>query len=130
VKSFRRVALALVVAALAACSSPQPSVPPGASLTLLLTAGPVCPVEQVPPDPACAPRPAAGQVVAILDREREVARGTSDADGRIDFALPAGRYTVRAVAAAGFPAPPADQIVDVAAGAPMELTLDYDTGIR
>jgi hypothetical protein len=102
---------------------------PSTTLTLTLTAGPVCPVEQNPPDPDCAPRPAAGEVVAIVLGDREVARGTSDADGRIRFALPAGRYVVRPIHAGTFPTPPAEQTVDLR-DQPVELQLDYDTGIR
>ena len=71
----------------------------------------------------------AGQAVAILDGEREVGRGSSDANGRIDFSLPYGRYTVRPVSAGTFPSPPADQIVDIGPQ-PVELALEYDTGIR
>jgi hypothetical protein len=118
--------LVVVVAACGPGASPGPT----GTLTLLLTAGPVCPVEQDPPDPACAPRAVSGAVVAILDGDREVARGTSGADGRIDFQLPHGRYVVHPVAGDNpFPSPPGDQVVDVGPE-PVELSLGYDTGIR
>ncbi len=123
--------LALVAACLmvlAACTPAAPSAPL-TTLTLTLTAGPVCPVAQDPPDPACAPRPVEGAVVAIALGDREVARGTSDAGGRIRFSLPAGRYVVRPIHAGTFPTPPAEQIADVG-DEPVELLLGYDTGIR
>jgi hypothetical protein len=123
-----RVATVLLVLILAACTPSAPS-PPSTTLTLALTAGPVCPVEQNPPDPDCAPRPVAGEVVAIVLGDRELARGTSDADGRIRFALPAGRYVVRPMEDGTFPTPPAEQVVDVGAD-PLEISLEYDTGIR
>jgi hypothetical protein len=45
-------------------------------------AGPVCQVETIPPDPACAPRPVAGAVILIRDASgTEVARTTTGADG-------------------------------------------------
>ena len=123
------VLLLIAVSAVATCG---PAVSPGptGTLTLVMLQGPVCPVEQDPPDPACAPRPVVGQVVAILDGSREVARSTSDAAGRIRFSLPHGRYTVHPVPPdTGFPTPPTDQVVDLGAQA-VELSLDYDTGIR
>ncbi len=84
----------------------------------------------LPPDPACDPRPVANQEVAILDGDREIARGASDGAGRITFSLPHGRYTIHPLAAAsGFPSPPADQVVDVGAE-PIELPMEFDTGIR
>ena len=44
-------------------------------------AGPICPVEKIPPDPACAPRPVAGAVVVVRDASgAEVARTTTGAD--------------------------------------------------
>jgi hypothetical protein len=120
------LAAALLIAT--ACA-PAASTPPAGRLTLVLTAGPVCPVEQDPPDPACADRPVAGEVVALVSGGLEVARGTSDAAGRITFALPEGRYTVRPVDDGTFPTPPAEIVVDVGAE-PVELSLLYDTGIR
>ena len=122
------VAVALAVVVAACGTTAAPSVATG-TLTLILRAGPVCPVEQNPPDPACAPRPVVQSVVALVEGDREVTRGTSDANGRISFTVPYGRYTVRPISDGGFPTPPADLIVDVG-GVPVELDLDYDTGIR
>jgi hypothetical protein len=123
-----RVASLLLIVMVAACAPGTPA-PSLTTLTLSLTAGPVCPVEQVPPDPNCAPRPVAGEVVAMVLGDREVARGTSDADGRIRFSLPAGRYAVRPIDDGTFPTPPAEQVVDVGTD-PLEIDLGYDTGIR
>jgi hypothetical protein len=129
----RLAGLLVAVCLLAGCgAAPSPS--PTVQLTLLLRAGPVCPVVPEPPNPACEPRAVANEVVSILDGEREVARGTSDAFGRINFVLPQGRYTIRPVSDGGFPAPPLDQLIDLGPetdGVPgIELVLDYDTGIR
>ena len=52
------------------------------SVTGTVTAGPVCPVEQSPPDPKCAARPVAGAVIVATDASgQEVGRATSAADG-------------------------------------------------
>ena len=86
------VAVALVLA-VAGCTGPGTAASPVASpggtgvgqggIGGMATAGPVCPVERIPPDPACAPRPVAGAVVVVRDGTgREVARATTAADGR------------------------------------------------
>ncbi len=126
---LRTLIAAALLLVLCACAGPAASAPPNGTLTLTLTAGPVCPVEQNPPNPACAPRAVSGAQVAIFDGDREVTRGASNADGRIDFSLPFGRYTVRPISNGGFPTPPGDQLVDIGA-LPVELALAYDTGIR
>ena len=123
-----RALLILVLAAVAACA-PAASPAQTGLLTLTLTTGPTCPVEQIPPDPQCATRPVVGREVVILAGDREVARGTSDGGGQIRFQLPIGRYTVHDGLTGTFPTPPADQVVDIG-GQPVELALDYDTGIR
>ena len=115
---------------LAACGTAATPGPTG-NLTLTLTAGPVCPVERIPPDPNCAPRPVADAEVIVLTVDgREVSRPRSDAAGKIRLTLPQGRYVIRAVSAAGgLPSAPQEVIVDVGS-APIDVALGYDTGIR
>jgi hypothetical protein len=129
-RSGRLLILITVVGFLvAACGTAAPPGPTG-TVTLTLTAGPVCPVEQVPPDPNCAPRPVADAEVLILTVDgREVARPKSDAAGKIRLVLPQGRYIVRPVQTNTFPTAPAEVIVDVGATA-VDVDLSYDTGIR
>ena len=94
------------------------------------TAGPVCPVENVPPDPACAPRPVAG--VAIVIRAAggaEVARVQTAADGTYHVDLTPGLYDVEPQPAAGVLGTAPAQRVTVGAGV-LTLDLAYDTGIR
>lgn len=65
-------------------------------------AGPVCPVERIPPDPACAPRPVVGAVLVIAASDgHEVAQATTDTDGRWTIALAAGTYTLTPQAVRG-----------------------------
>jgi len=94
-------------------------------------AGPVCPVERVPPDPACAPPPVAGATVVVRDGAgAEVGRTVTAADGSFFVELAAGEYVVEPQPAAGLLGTPAPQDVTVADGAATTIQLDYDTGIR
>ncbi len=96
-----------------------------------VTASPTCPVETIPADPACAPRPVAGAVLVFTDAAgREVKRVTSAQDGSFLVELPPGVYQVMAQAVEGLMATPAPMEVKVEAGQPTELQVSYDTGIR
>src|SRR4051794_11705320 len=97
----------------------------------VVTAGPICPVEKNPPDPACAPRPVDGAVLVIRDAGgMEVARVTTAADGAYFAELPGGVYVVMPQPAKGLLGTPAPESVTVADGATLRLDLLYDTGIR
>jgi hypothetical protein len=96
-------------------------------------AGPVCPVEREPPDPACAERPVNGAEVVVLsvDRGTEVARMTTDANGGFSVALAPGRYRLVAQPADGLMAAPGPVDMELVLGDPPEpVVLPYDTGIR
>jgi hypothetical protein len=94
-------------------------------------AGPVCPVETVPPDPGCAPRPVAGAVIVIRDAGgSEVARAMTGADGSFFAELPAGDYVVEPQPVEGLMGTAVPLEVSVVDGLPSEVKLDYDTGIR
>lgn len=97
-----------------------------------VTSGPHCPVETVPPDPACAARPVAGAVLVFTDADgSEVARATSAADGTYTVELAPGAYQVTPQPVEGLMGTPALMDVEVEAGQPMtELQVSYDTGIR
>jgi hypothetical protein len=97
-----------------------------------VTAGPVCPVERVPPDPSCAPRPVAGALMIVQTTAgREVARTTSAADGTFHLTLAPGAYHLvpQPVAAYMGTAQPIDFRVEAGEPTP-ELEVSYDTGIR
>jgi hypothetical protein len=97
----------------------------------ITVAGPVCPVETVPPDPACAPRPVAGAVLVIRDGAgSEVARTTTEADGSFFAELPAGDYVVEPQPVEGLMGTAAALEVTVVDGIAAQVQLDYDTGIR
>lgn len=94
-------------------------------------AGPVCPVERVPPDPACAPRPVAGATIVIRDGSgSEIARTVTAADGWFFVELPAGDYLVEPQAAEGLMGTAGRQDVRVVDGSAAQVQVEYDTGIR
>ena len=97
-----------------------------------VVAGPTCPVERVPPDPRCAPRPLAARL-----RIRRTGGSTgrvvrSGSDGRFRVSLRPGRYILTPLAQPGspFPRPGPAQTVTVRAGLFTRVTVTYDTGIR
>src|SRR4029079_4219749 len=96
-------------------------------------AGPVCPVEQSPPDPKCAPRPVAGAVVVATNVSgKEVGRATSAADGTYELAVTeTGSSTSTALPGEALMGPPSPaSLTLVAPGEVHRLDLVYDTGIR
>lgn len=137
------LAVPALVLALVACTpsgaqspitSAVPTVPAGAiAVTGRVHAGPTCPVEKVPTDPACADRPVAGAVIVVRNGAgAEVARATSAADGTFSLALTAGDYVLVPQPVTGYmgTAQPRPFHVqgDGAAAAPLDVA--YDTGIR
>ncbi|MEX0626948.1 MAG: carboxypeptidase-like regulatory domain-containing protein [Chloroflexota bacterium] len=108
------------------------ALPEASGVRGIVTAGPTCPVETVPPDPACAARPVAGAVLVFSDADgTEVARATSAADGTYSVELAPGAYQVTPQPVEGLMGTPALMDVEVEAGQPMtELQVSYDTGIR
>ena len=108
-----------------------PSAPPGTGLAITAAAGPVCPVERIPPDPACAPRPVAGATIVVKDKAgTTAATATTDAQGIATVALPAGTYVVEPQPAQGLMGTAGSQEVTVVDGAITPVLLAYDTGIR
>jgi carboxypeptidase family protein len=139
-------AMAAMLLGLAACTAPaastssSPAATAGASspagnVSGVATAGPVCPVER-PGDSACAPRPVAGAVIVVTRPDgTEVARVATAADGRFSLNLPPGDYLLVPQPVNGmmgtaqsvpFTVGPTDQ----PGASPMQLHVEYDTGIR
>jgi hypothetical protein len=125
--------IAVLLLTLAACSSgvATPSAPPGTGLAITAVAGPVCPVERIPPDPACAPRPVAGATVIIGNGEQQnLATVVLDAQGAAVVSLPAGDYVVQPQQVTGLMGTAAVTNVAVVDGTLTPVVLSYDTGIR
>lgn len=111
------------------------SIPAGAGsgVSGIVLFSPVCPVERIPPDPQCAPRPGPADIQLVRPNGSVVAQGRAGSDGR--FSLPAvpGSYTVRATAPTpgpgrGCQTEPAQ--VTVVARSVVSVTVSCDTGIR
>jgi hypothetical protein len=90
----------------------------------------MCPVESVPPDPACADRDVAGAVILVRNSTGVVvAEPRTSAEGRFTVTLSPGEYTFIPQPVDGLMGTAPEQTVVVGTTA---LTLDfgYDTGIR
>ena len=102
-------------------------------MTGAITAGPVCPVEQDPPDPRCAPRPVEGAVIVATNASgQEVGRTTSAADGSYELVVSeTGTVLITALPVAGLAQPPEPvSVTFVIPGEVDHIDLVYDTGIR
>jgi hypothetical protein len=101
------------------------------TLNLSLLAGPVCPVEQNPPDPACAPRPVANVEVLVFDPAgQQMGAGVSDSQGLISMQLPAGAYYVVPAPVEGLMGDAEPLAFAAVGGDSVTLVFGYDTGIR
>lgn len=141
VRSLGLLACLLVVACARATGAspvvdPSPAIspaggPPGISGTV--TAGPLCPVETVPPKPECAPRPVADAVIVATDTAgQEVGRATTAADGSYQMIVgETGTVTISALPVGGLMRAPAPVSVTLASpSVTQRVDLEYDTGIR
>jgi hypothetical protein len=95
-------------------------------------AGPVCPVERDPPDPACDARPVVGAVIIVRDDGgAEVATVTTDGNGRFSVDLAPGSYEVVPQEVEGLMHAADSVAVELREGTdPEPVMLAYDTGIR
>lgn len=102
------------------------------SLMVSASAGPTCPVESNPPDPACADRPVAEVAVTATPLEGLSRDGRTNVDGTLTLSLPAGIYLVSAESATvGLPgAEPQSVLLALGADGVGSLTFNFDTGIR
>lgn len=118
---------------LAACQpGAAPSVGDGV-MEIRAVAGPVCPVERAPPDPACDPRPVEGARILVSPgdgRDIVVAEAETGRDGVARIRLPEGDYIVTGLEVPGLFGSPEPVTVTIAAAVTEVLVLTWDTGIR
>jgi hypothetical protein len=95
--------------------------------------GPVCPVERIPPDPACAPRPYKSTINAWSTWTGSSYKPVqTDANGVFRLSLPPGAYSLAASPATGsgpYPRCAVTKILVVAKKS-QNVTVNCDTGIR
>ena len=105
--------------------------PPGTSgVRGTISLGPTCPVERIPPDPACADKPYATAVVVYrAGSKAPLIIGNSDAAGAFTLPLAPGSYTLQAGSGTMLPRC-APITVTVAANAYATTSISCDTGIR
>lgn len=119
-------AIVLAVLVVACAGAPAGPLHPVTGRAL---AGPVCPVERQPPDPACAPRPVAGAVIVLVAADGGRVEARTGADGSFRAEVAAGRYELTAQPVEGLMGVPPPLVVEV--DGPVDVgVLAYDTGIR
>jgi hypothetical protein len=115
---------------LGACSSQNPS-DTTAIITGRLVAGPVCPVETDPPDPACAPSVVPDTEIVVVTPDGVEIRARSGQDGTFRIAVPPGEVTITFAEATGLMLPPETITASVETNQTFDLSdVRYDTGIR
>ena len=124
-----RLALLLPLLALGACASDLLLGPDAAQgIDGLVLLGPLCPV--VTDEDPCPDRPYATKIDVRDGGGATVTTVHSGDDGRFRVGLAPGRYRLVPASSAS-PLPRAGSMdVDVPAGAWVEVTVDFDTGIR
>ena len=98
----------------------------------VVTAGPTCPVQQDPPDPACDDRPVPGALLLISKEGDRDAYGqvVVDSEGRFETRLPAGTYVLEPQPVEGLMGTAHPVQFEVGPNRPVDLVIEYDTGIR
>jgi hypothetical protein len=95
----------------------------------IVTIGPTCPVERIPPDPECASKPYATNLVAINRISALQTKFSSSEDGTFKLNLPPGDYSIRNTSTSTLPRME-DQEITVYAHKYTELNIEFDSGIR
>ena len=129
---MQRTFVIAVIACLGVCATAGGTVR-GSGIAGRVVAGPTCPVERVPPDPQCQPRPLAASLrIHPAGKHSPVDTVRSGSDGRFSIHLAPGVYVVKPLARSGspLPRPPAPSQVRVRVGRFTHVTITYDTGIR
>ena len=95
-----------------------------------VTIGPTCPVVQFPPDGACDDKPYETTIDIYNSAGSRMAVATSESDGTFEVSLPPGTYTLKPNMPQGRMPSAGEQTVTVPATGYVEVTVQYDSGIR
>lgn len=93
------------------------------------TIGPICPVEQDPPDQSCADRPYQATVSIKNQVGKVVINSKINADGSFQFDLPPGIYIIENASSSVMPTLSPAQVT-VETNKYTEINLQFDSGIR
>jgi hypothetical protein len=101
----------------------------------VITIGPICPVERIPPDPACLPTAETYKAYPVSvftsDGKIKIAQLNPSLDGTFSSELPPGNYLVvletgkNNIGGSNLPA-----VVSISSRGKTSLNIDIDTGIR
>jgi len=96
--------------------------------------GPICPVERMPPDPACQPSAETFQAwpiaVSRMESDVKIATIVAGKDGTFRVELPPGAYDVQLEKQQRFVKGTLPALVQIRSGETTRLDIDIDTGIR
>ncbi len=96
-----------------------------------VTLSPVCPVERIPPDPNCAPKPYETKItVSSADGSKIIKTTQSNADGTFSFTLAPGNYTIQAPGGEMIYPRCSPIMVSIKTSATVQADISCDTGIR
>lgn len=97
----------------------------------VVTAGPTCPTQADPPDPACAPRPVpSARITAINAKTGSQTSTVTDAEGRFSLEIQAGTVQLSGAPVEGLMGVPDPVEITALAGEQHNIDLVYDTGVR
>jgi|CXWL01.1.fsa_nt_gi hypothetical protein len=119
-----------VVAATTTTSGGGSILPYKSGVQGVVLTGPTCPVERIPPDPACADKPLAVTIAVYhVGSQSAFVMGDSDVKGVFKFSIPPGSYTLQAISGKVFPRC-TGVTVEVPVSGYVSTTISCDTGIR
>ena len=105
--------------------------PPPAVIEGRVVAGPVCPVETDPPDPACAPQPVPSAEITVINLDTgSQTVAITDTQGRFRIEIEAGTVQLTGETVQGLIGVPDPVEITATPGDRHVINLTYDTGIR
>ncbi len=118
----------------AACPSPNPKPIPKQSDSGILVGkvllGPVCPVERIPPDPMCAPKPYVTKIEAFSQDGTELIKTVQNqSDGSFIMNLPVGDYSIQAGSGKVYPRCQSEPVT-IKTRVTVSVDINCDSGIR
>ena len=109
---------------------PPPVAQVTGTLVVSVTLAPTCPVERIPPDPQCAPKPYVSAITVLHpDSTQVIATGETNNNGDSTFMLAPGMYEVEVAGGTTYPRC-SPVTTNVVTGTSTAISIVCDTGIR